>query len=67
MAVVLWNAVPWFLREKAGKRIRAASSEDLDVGLGYLHRLLAELPWLAEALVLGGAAQRVEAAGVSLP
>lgn len=56
--VLAWNAVPWFISDKSGKRIRAARGEDLEEGLDYLRLFLRQLPDLRAFAGLGRAAQR---------
>jgi hypothetical protein len=50
-ATVIWNIVPWYIG--SGKKIRAAQTTDLAVGLLYLERLLPILPVLRTVVIMG--------------
>lgn len=61
---VLWNVVPWYIG--SGKKIRAATPQDLEAGLQPLPRLLALLPRLRTVVFLGRKAERAAADIASL-
>jgi len=52
---IVWNAVPWYIGK--GKRIRAASSFDLEAGLRQLPKLLQLLPKLKIIVLVGRKAE----------
>ena len=53
---VCWNVVPWYIG--SGKRIRAATGQDVASGLQSLGRLLELLPRLTTVVLVGGKAAR---------
>ncbi len=53
---VCWNVVPWYIG--SGKRIRAATGQDVARGLQSLGRLLELLPRLTTVVLVGGKAAR---------
>lgn len=53
---VCWNVVPWYIG--AGKRIRAATGQDVASGLQSLGRLLELLPRLSTVVLVGGKAAK---------
>jgi uracil-DNA glycosylase len=53
---VSWNIVPWYIG--TGARIRAADRSDIEAGLSALTRLLAILPKLKAAVLIGRKAER---------
>jgi len=57
---VTWNIVPWYIG--SGKRIRAATREDISSGSKSLERLLRLLPTLRAVVLVGRKAER--AAGI---
>jgi len=64
--VVTWNVVPWYLGDAT--RIRAAAVRDLDEARPALRELLALLPHLRVAVLLGRkAAAGWRRAGIELP
>jgi uracil-DNA glycosylase len=54
---VTWNIVPWYIGNS--QRIRSATARDVEEGWPYLRRLLALLPHLAVAVLVGRNAQRI--------
>lgn len=55
---ITWNIVPWYLGD--GKKIRAANQTDIDTGLPYLGKLMANLPKLRAVVLLGQKAKKAE-------
>jgi uracil-DNA glycosylase len=53
---VVWNAVPWYIG--SGKKIRAATLEDLEAGLKPLPLLLDLLPKLRAVVLVGRKAEK---------
>ena len=55
---VSWNIIPWYIG--TGSKIRPARSDDIAEALPYLESLLASLPRLHVAVLVGRKAQRAE-------
>lgn len=56
-SLVIWNIVPWYLGDEAQQRIRAATQADTEEAAPWLDRLLALLPEVEVAVLLGRRAQ----------
>ena len=56
--IALWNVVPWYIGNEAGKSIRAASASDMRDGIGYLVPLIEAMPNLRCIVLVGGAARQ---------
>lgn len=56
-AIAVWNVVPWYLGNQQRKRIRGATSGDIQAGLKYTSLVVAAMPRL-KCIVLVGAAAR---------
>ncbi len=55
---ITWNIVPWYIG--TGKKIRPATTDDINTGLPYLYRLIELLPILQIVVLIGKKAQRVK-------
>jgi len=55
---IIWNIVPWYIG--TGKKIRPATTNDINMGLPYLHSLIDLLPNLQIVVFIGKKAQRVK-------
>ena len=55
---ISWNIVPWYIG--TGKKIRPATTDDINTGLPYLHSLVDLLPNLQMVVLIGKKAQRVK-------
>ena len=55
---IIWNIVPWYIG--TGKKIRPATTDDINMGLPYLHELINLLPNLQIVVLIGKKAQIVK-------
>lgn len=56
--IAIWNIVPWYIGNKDGTSIRAATGKDVRAGLEYLTELISLMPKLRCIVLVGGAARK---------
>ena len=56
--IAIWNVVPWYICNKAGTSIRAATGADVRAGIEYLAPLVSAMPNLRCIVLVGGAARQ---------
>ena len=56
--IAIWNVVPWYIGNRKGTSIRAATGKDVRAGLEYLTQLISLMPKLRCIVLVGGAARK---------
>ena len=60
--IAIWNTIPWYIGNDERTRIRTPLADDLNLGIGYLIRLLPLLANLKCIVLVGGAARKAHVA-----